>query len=246
MQPTEGFLRGLLLIVIAVLFTGCAKSMHDYVPPPVMTAYDSEVPMQDVLIDYDPDVFYGPQRMEMEDTSIWNKRDAIYFRDRRAYKPGDILTVRIEINDSARIANRSAFDASGKGGVGFDAAGDFFGHSISSSSIAGNVNASGESESGGTVNRAEKIQLQIAAAVVKAAPNGNLLVAGSQEVRVNNELRILRVQGIVRSTDILSDNSIPYEKIAEARISYGGRQTRKTPPAFQRAQLRSMHDPGYW
>ena len=67
------------------------------------------------------------------------------------------------------------------------------------------------------------VALIVAAVVTGVVENGNLLISGSQEVRVNHELRILNVAGIVRPQDVDAYNQISYEKIAEARISYGGR-----------------------
>jgi flagellar L-ring protein FlgH len=65
--------------------------------------------------------------------------------------------------------------------------------------------------------------VKVAALVIQRLPNGNLVVAGRQEIKVNEEVRELRVAGIIKPGDIGSDNSISYEKIAEARITYGGR-----------------------
>ena len=89
-------------------------------------------------------------------------------------------------------------------------------------SIDGNLSGNLEFERGGTVDRTEQINLQIAAVVTQASSNGNLRIRGSQEVRVNHEIRVLTVNGVVRTKDIRPDNTIPYEKIAEARITYGG------------------------
>ena len=86
-------------------------------------------------------------------------------------------------------------------------------------STSGAMNDNGS----GAINRSEKIELQVAAVITQLLPNGNMVARGSQEIRVNNEVRVLTISGILRPEDISSANTISYEKIAEARISYGGR-----------------------
>ncbi len=86
----------------------------------------------------------------------------------------------------------------------------------------GNVGSSTTTNGAGATSRSENIELSVAAVVTEVLPNGNLLISGSQEVRVNAEMRILTIAGIVRPTDIGPENTVPYERIAEARISYGG------------------------
>jgi flagellar L-ring protein FlgH len=67
------------------------------------------------------------------------------------------------------------------------------------------------------------VRLKLAAMIMQVLPNGNFIIRGQQEVRVNYELRELTLDGVIRPEDVLNNNSISYEKIAEARISYGGR-----------------------
>jgi flagellar L-ring protein precursor FlgH len=85
------------------------------------------------------------------------------------------------------------------------------------------VDSGSGSAGSGSIDRSEEIQLSVAAVVTDRLPNGNLVISGSQEMRVNFEMRILQIAGIVRPRDIQANNTIPYDKIAEARVSYGGR-----------------------
>lgn len=216
------------ILVFAILLQGCNTSFHDLGPPPQLTSVDYEVPLEQVIVAPEPAVLQGPQRVSMTDNSIWKREEVGYFRDTRAFKIGDILTVNISINDSARLNNSSGRESSINGSLnsGGNISVPIFGElpSITAdSSIGGDL----ELERAGSVDRTERINLQVAAAVIDSSPNGNLHIIGSQEVRVNHELRILTVQGFVRAKDILPDNTIPYEKIAEARITYGGHNSRQ-------------------
>jgi flagellar L-ring protein FlgH len=154
--------------------------------------------------------------------STWDDRSANMFLNQRAAKAGDILTVQISINDNARFSNQSNRKRTGSKSLGL--AGSF---DIGGTGTSASVDASLDSETAfngnGGVSRSESINVRVAALVHQVLPNGNLYISGSQEVLVNSELRFLTITGIVRPSDILPDNTINYERIAEARISYGGR-----------------------
>lgn len=156
-------------------------------------------------------------------SNSWVGGSADFFRDARANSAGDIITVRIAINDKATLnstSNRSR-KSSADAGLGFTY--DLMGTVGADVNGSGNVNSNTSTAGQGTTARSERIELSIAAIVTKVLPNGHLLIEGSQEVLVNFEQRTLQVAGLIRPTDIAPDNSISYEKIAEARIAYGGR-----------------------
>jgi flagellar L-ring protein precursor FlgH len=167
-----------------------------------------------------------PSQAPHHTTSLWNSRGADLFRDRRARRLGDILTVTISIKDKATLDNRSKRTRDATHGMGFDLAYDIdaigakaVGKGSGTTGLKSNTAQDGKGE----IERSENIDLRLAAVVSDVLPNGNLLIQGSQEVRVNFELRELTFTGVVNIADIKADNTIPYERIAEARISYGGR-----------------------
>jgi flagellar L-ring protein FlgH len=154
--------------------------------------------------------------------TIWNGNRADIFSDPRAAKIGDVVTVNIAMNDRATFGNATDRSLNSQVDTGFD-----FKLNVNNktSELKPELTSSALSSTKGegNIDRAEKIQLSVAAVVTDVLPNGNLIVSGSQEVRVNFELRLLNVAGIVRPRDISRDNTISYDKVAEARISYGGR-----------------------
>lgn len=159
--------------------------------------------------------------------SLWRSGPESLFGDRRARGVGDILTVVIEIDDQASISNGTESARSASEDLSVSAllnlptllADTLNIDTDPGVGLASNSAASGE----GSVRRDERITLRLAATVVDQLPNGHLVIAGAQEVRVNFELRDLQVAGIVRPEDISRRNEITYDKMAEARISYGGR-----------------------
>ena len=162
-------------------------------------------------------------------SSLWRAGSRNFFNDQRASKIGDILTVEIEIADKAELSNSSnrTRTASTSAGVSHffgleHAFGGLFNSHFDPENLV-DAESSSDHTGAGAINREEKIELTVAAVIVDRLPNGNLVIAGRQEVRINAELRELTVSGVIRPEDITAENRISHEQIAEARISYGGR-----------------------
>ena len=161
--------------------------------------------------------------------SLWEPARQTFFKDQRAHKIGDILTILININDQGNLTNETKTTRTNTEGVGVP---NLLGLESKLSAILpkavdpanlATVNSDQEKDGKGTLTRQEQIQLKLAAIVTQVLPNGNFVIKGRQQVRVNYELRDLTLDGVIRPEDILNNNSISYEKIAEARISYGGK-----------------------
>ncbi|PPJ47802.1 flagellar basal body L-ring protein FlgH [Rhizobium sp. KAs_5_22] len=155
--------------------------------------------------------------------SLWSDSQSALFKDARALNVGDILTVNIQINDKASFENETDRSRTNKSGMNWSTSADFFGYKPPETTGELGSGSDTSTQGKGSTERSEKLTLLVAAVVTGILENGNLLISGSQEVRVNHEIRILNVAGIVRPQDVDADNTISYERIAEARISYGGR-----------------------
>jgi flagellar L-ring protein FlgH len=158
--------------------------------------------------------------------SLWRNGSRAFFKDQRARQVGDILTVKVNITDKANIDNETK-----RSRVMTEVSGiaNFFGKPkvpIMNTPVPTRIFTAYSNttmDGKGSVNRSEALQTNVAGVVTQVLPNGNLVVEGKQEIRVNFEVRELIVAGIVRPEDIESDNTLDSSKIAQARIPYGGR-----------------------
>lgn len=174
-----------------------------------------------------------PIPVDRQPNSLWRPGARAFFKDQRANQVGDILTVTINIADTATISNsttrtrNNSETANTNSLIGYERRiwERLPGNNNSAVDPNNLVSLGSTTNSAGTgqISRADTIALRVAAVVTQILPNGNLVVQGTQEVRVNYENRMLQVAGVIRPQDIQSDNQIPYDRIAEARIAYGGR-----------------------
>ena len=216
-------------LLALVLLGGCSRSLSDIGQEPALAPNVMGVEHQAMMTPGLPQTFLPTsQPPQIATSSLWTGDRGSLLGDRRALQRGDILTVVIDIDDSAQIANSSDRSRTSDQGLGIDALfglpervnpqlpeGASLSPAVDLSSTSG---FSGE----GSIRRGEQLELRIAATVVDVLPNGVLSIQGSQQVRVNYEMRELLVSGFVRPADITRQNEITYDKIAAARISYGG------------------------
>ncbi len=173
----------------------------------------------------------SPQIAEENPSSLWRAGARAFFKDHRAKEIGDMVTVRLDLSDSATLENKTDRDRTDSEAanitnlLGYEA--DFAAilpDTVTPTAL-GNFGNRHQTLGEGEIERSETISLTFAAIVTQILPNGSLVLMGRQEILVNSELRELMVTGVVRPEDIESDNTITHEKIAEMRVAYGGRGT---------------------
>ncbi len=213
-----------LAMFAATALTGCADKMADFNKEPALTPVGAGLKPNRVaeLSDTPPPM---PQK---RGNSLWTDSGSDLFRDPRANRVGDVVTVKIAIKDKASLDNTSQRSRDSKNNLDLSnsydlsyANGNFAGKG--SGKVGSDISSGTSTKGAGAITRSESIELLVAAVVSEVLPNGNLVVSGTQEVRVNQEVRVLNVAGVLRPRDIATDNTVSYDKIAEARISYGGR-----------------------
>jgi flagellar L-ring protein precursor FlgH len=166
-----------------------------------------------------------PESVSYNANSLWRNGSRSFFKDQRAHQIGDLLTVTVNITDQANFANETQRSRTGTEDSGITA---FLGSNLltgKTTALPGRfltADSNSATDGKGSIQRQETLQTNVAAVVTQLLPNGNLVVEGRQEIRVNYEKRELIVAGIVRPEDIQSDNTIDSSKIAQARIAYGG------------------------
>jgi flagellar L-ring protein FlgH len=215
-----------LLACTALAGCGTADRMSKIGKAPEMTAIANPVTQPG----YEPVSLPmpAPQNITKERNSLWASDRQTFFKDQRANNVGDIITVDITIDDEAKLDNTTERKRDTSENAGLDNLlgiethlADVLPQAIDPANLVGAGSDSGY-KGEGTVDRKEEIEVKLAAIITQILPNGNLVVHGRQEVAVNFEKRILSVDGVIRPQDIAIDNSIAYDQIAEARITYGG------------------------
>ncbi len=161
--------------------------------------------------------------------SLWRTGSRAFFKDQRAAAVGDIVTVLVNTTDTADVENASAESQTGSEAMGMPnmlgvegALPKLLSKVVSPSSLV-STSSTSTAAGTGTIKRNETVALRLAGVITQVLPNGNLVVAARQELRVNSELRVLQVSGVIRPQDIASDNTVSHDRMAEARIAYGGR-----------------------
>jgi flagellar L-ring protein FlgH len=228
-------LRPAIVVLFAALaaLAGCGDRLTGIGQPPSMSQIGATAPGAQPILTAERAAIAvpppQPARFAYQQGSLWNGGPQGLLGDKRARGRGDILTIVIEIDEQAEIRNQTQRSRTGSEEM---SVGALFGLQNSiANRLSGEASldpavefgSNSQSRGSGSVRRNEKLTLRLAATVVDVLPNGHFVVQGDQEVRVNFELRDLQITGIVRPEDISRHNEIVYDKIAGARIAYGGR-----------------------
>jgi len=213
------------VLAVPLLLAGCGalSRLSDLGRPPTMT------PITDPTLAraYRPLTMPMPplQPVPADLASLWRPGSRAFFKDQRAAQVGDLLTVLVDITDNADMEDNTTATRTGTENMGIP---NLFGLKqqlvqavTGANSLA--TNSTNSNASTGQIKRNESVTLRLAGTITQVLPNGNFVVGARQEVRVNSELRVLEVSGIVRPQDITADNTVTHDRMAEARISYGGK-----------------------
>ncbi len=168
----------------------------------------------------------GRQPPPNEANSLWRQGSRAFFKDQRAAAVGDVVTIVVSMNDAANLKNVTSAARTSSESMGMP---NLFGletllpKTIVDPSKLVSASSGNNNTGTGQIQRTEAVTLRLAGVVTQVLPNGNLAVVARQEFLVNSELRVQQVTGVIRPQDIASDNTVLHDRMAEARIAYGGR-----------------------
>jgi flagellar L-ring protein FlgH len=210
-----------IAVGLALSLNGCSSRVTSLLDQPELTPVgaglttESTTPLLSKVLDPAESEDNGPG---------WRNSSADYFGNQSSNRQGDLVTIKINLNDRATFNNSSSRSKKSNANLGAEFNTGMFGivgQGAAAAETDSNTSAAGQ----GTISRSEKLSLSMTAIVTHVFPNGMLYVEGSQETIVNSERRDIRIAGIVHPRDISSDNSVDFSKIAEARVTYGGSGT---------------------
>jgi flagellar L-ring protein precursor FlgH len=210
-------------ILAAALFSGCATNLKqaeiDTIEANQMTRLMDTV----------------PQEASAAEGSLWREDISMLYVDARARNVGDTIMVDIMESSSSQMAANTSADRSSSIDAGVDAALGYMRYLEEKNSRLGadSTGAQGGSlikadfsngqEGAGSSDRSGSISASIGARVVEVYPNGNLVIFGRQEMKVNNDTQYIIVSGVVRPEDVDAENTIQSTNLADAHIEYVGR-----------------------
>ncbi|MEM9469017.1 MAG: flagellar basal body L-ring protein FlgH [Pseudomonadota bacterium] len=216
-----------VLALISLTACGATERLANIGAPPAMEPIRN--PAESAQVQRISMPMPASKEIAPQKNSLWGGDRQTFFKDQRASEVGDILTVMIDINDEAELENEtertrnSNEDAGLNSLLGLEASlNQILPEAVVNTDLV-DADATSTFQGEGSVEREEEINIQLAAVVTEVLPNGNMVIQGRQEVRVNFEKRVLELAGVIRPEDVTINNTITHEKIAEARISYGGK-----------------------
>ncbi|WP_032112802.1 flagellar basal body L-ring protein FlgH [Candidatus Paracaedibacter symbiosus] len=224
------------LPILTMILSGCALSgcsgslvarMTNVGDPPDMSQTQNPTLMDGYRPVSMPMPYPEPELTNVN--SLWQTGSRAFFKDQRANRVGDVITVLVDLNDKSKIDSNNTYNRNAShvsnvtNFLGFESKfSAIFPKAVNPANLT-NTGSNSQDTGRGLLDRKDILELKIGATIIQVLPNGNLVIQGRQEILFETELRIVEVRGIIRREDIASNNTVPYEKISEARIAYGGR-----------------------
>ena len=221
-------LRACVNFSITIFFINSCGNISQQIQPQISPSGVLSQQIPPLAVDHRSLVMMEAEPSEISYGSLWNGARANNYYNGRASKRGDAITIIIEIDDEASFDNQTVRTRTESDSVsisslfGLESIFEIIFPSTVSADLALDTASSQSTVGDGVIQRSEELQLRLAATVIEVLDNGNLFIMGSQEIRVNGELRTIEASGIIRTRDITLENEVLFDRVSEGRVSYGG------------------------